>query len=129
MALHFREVVFLFVTAGIAGVLNAIAGGGSFISFPALLFLRIPAVEANATNTVALWPGLAASAISYLKRLDAPGRVLIPLIVTSIIGGWAGALLLLNRSVPPRSTTLLQSLNSDKSQRRRRERKYPPTTR
>jgi uncharacterized membrane protein YfcA len=78
-----------------AGALNALAGGGSFVSFPALLFLRIPPVEANATNTVALWPGLAASTIAYVKRLNAPLRVLVPLLVTSVAGGWAGALLLL----------------------------------
>jgi len=72
-----------------------VAGGGSFVSFPALLFTRVPAVVANATNTVALWPGLAASTVAYLKRLNAPLRVLLPLVVTSVAGGWAGALLLL----------------------------------
>jgi uncharacterized membrane protein YfcA len=95
MGLHFGQAICLLFVAGIAGVLNALAGGGSFISFPALLFLRIPAVAANATNTVALWPGLAASALAYLKRLNAPLRVLLPLLVTSVLGGWAGALLLL----------------------------------
>ena len=60
-----------------------------------LLFTRVPAVEANATNTVALWPGLAASTVAYLKRLNAPLRVLLPLLATSVAGGWAGALLLL----------------------------------
>lgn len=75
--------------------MNAVAGGGSFVSFPALLFARVPAVVANATNTVALWPGLAASTIAYLKRLKAPLRVLVPLVSTSVAGGWAGALLLL----------------------------------
>ena len=46
------------VTASfLAGVMNAMAGGGSFISFPAMLALGVPPVEANATNTVALWPG------------------------------------------------------------------------
>jgi uncharacterized membrane protein YfcA len=94
--LHFSQAILLFFAAGIAGTLNAIAGGGSFISFPALLFTRVPAVEANATSTVALWPGLAASTIAYLKRLNAPPRLLIPLIVTSVAGGLAGALLLLN---------------------------------
>ena len=95
MDLHFGQAIFLLVAAGIAGALNALAGGGSFISFPALLFIRVPAVAANATNTVALWPGLAASTLAYLKRLNAPSRVLVPLLVTSVAGGWFGALLLL----------------------------------
>jgi len=95
MGLHFAQAIFLLIAAAVAGTLNALAGGGSFISFPALLFLRIPAVTANATSTVALWPGLAASAIAYLKRLNAPVRVLVPLLVTSVAGGWVGALLLL----------------------------------
>jgi uncharacterized protein len=89
------QALFLFFAAGIAGTLNALAGGGSFVSFPALLFVGVPPVQANATNTVALWPGLAASAAAYMKRLDAPLRLLIPLLATSVAGGWAGALLLL----------------------------------
>ncbi len=95
MRLPFSEVLFLFFAGGIAGTLNALAGGGSFISFPALLFVGVPPVQANATNTVALWPGLAASTVAYLKRLDVPRRLLVPLLVTSIAGGWVGALLLL----------------------------------
>src|SRR6202041_3034671 len=95
MDLHFSQYTLLFFAACIAGTLNALAGGGSFISFPALLFTGVPPVQANATNTVALWPGLAASTVAYLKRLNAPSRVLVPLLVTSVAGGWAGALLLL----------------------------------
>ena len=95
MGLHFGQAVFLLFAAAIAGALNALAGGGSFISFLALLFIRIPPVLANATNTVALWPGLGASTAAYLKRLNASARVLIPLLVTSIGGGWLGAILLL----------------------------------
>jgi len=95
MDLHFDQAIFLLVAAGIAGALNAFVGGGSFISFPALLFTRIPPVLANATNTVALWPGLAASTLAYLKRLNVPARLLAPLLITSIGGGWAGAMLLL----------------------------------
>src|SRR5580700_5837669 len=95
MSLQFSQAFFLLFAAGIAGALNALAGGGSFIAFPALLFVRVPAVAANATTTVALWPGLAASTVAYLKRLNAPPRVLVPLLITSVAGGWAGALLLL----------------------------------
>jgi len=93
--LHLRQAIFLLFAAAISGTLNAVAGGGSFISFPALLSTGIPAVQANATNTVALWPGLAASAAAYLKRLNVPRRLLVPLLLTSVGGGWVGALLLL----------------------------------
>jgi len=72
-----------------------VAGGGTFISFPALLNTGVPAVQANATNTVALWPGLAASTGAYLKRLNVPRRLLVPLLLTSVVGGLVGALLLL----------------------------------
>ena len=88
--------VWLVVASFIAGVMNAMAGGGSFISFPAMLSIGVAPIQANATNTVALWPGLAASTIVFLKRLDAPLRLLIPLILTSLAGGWVGALLLLH---------------------------------
>ncbi len=79
----------------IAGTLNAVAGGGTFVSFPALLLTGVPPVQANSTNTVALWPGLAASTGAYLKRLNVPQRLLIPLLLTSLAGGLVGALLLL----------------------------------
>jgi len=95
MSLYVSRAILLFFAAVIAGTLNAVAGGGSFVSFPVLLFTRVPPVAANVTNTVALWPGLAASTLAYLKRLNAPGRVLLPLLVTSVAGGWAGAFLLL----------------------------------
>jgi hypothetical protein len=93
--LRLSQAFFLFLTAVISGTLNAVAGGGSFISFPALLAIGMPAVQANATNTVALWPGLAASASAYLKRLNVAQRLLIPLLSTSVVGGWVGAVLLL----------------------------------
>jgi len=93
--LHFSQAIFLFFAAVIAGTLNAVAGGGTFLSFPALLATGVPAVAANATNTVALWPGLAASTGAYLKRLNVPRRLLVPLLLTSVVGGLVGALLLL----------------------------------
>jgi uncharacterized membrane protein YfcA len=98
--LHLGHAILLFFAAAIAGTLNAVAGGGSFVSFPVLLFTRVPPVPANATNTVALWPGLAASTLAYLKRLSAPPRLLVPMLVTSVVGGWGGALLLLKTPQP-----------------------------
>lgn len=93
--MHLTHAIFLFFAAVIAGLLNSIAGGGSFVSFPALMFTGIPGVEANATNTVALWPGLAATVSTYLKRLHIPPRLLVPLVLMSILGGFAGAVLLI----------------------------------
>ena len=78
----------------IAGTLNAVAGGGSFVSFPIMLFTGVPPVQANASNTVALWPGLASSTASYRRHLDVPNRLLFPLLVASAVGGLEGALLL-----------------------------------
>ena len=95
MNLNFGQAVFLFVAAVLGGVLNAVAGGGSFIGFPALLFTGMPPIPANATNTVALWTGVTASTGAYRNRLDMPKRMLIPLLLASLAGGIFGALLLL----------------------------------
>jgi uncharacterized protein len=84
-----------------AGFINAIAGGGSLISFPALIALGIPDVAANITNTVALCPGYLGGAIAQRSQLDGQARRLWLLVPAGIIGGISGALLLLfiNRSV------------------------------
>jgi uncharacterized membrane protein YfcA len=79
----------------LGGAMNAVAGGGSFIAFPTLLFTGVPPVPANATNTVGLWMGLAASGRAYWHRLNASRRVLVPLIAASVLGGIGGALLLI----------------------------------
>jgi len=92
--LHLKQAIILLSAGVIAGVLNAVAGGGSFISFPLMMFTGVPPVEANASNTVALWPGLATSVASYSRHLRAPRRLLLPLVATSVLGGLAGALLL-----------------------------------
>jgi uncharacterized membrane protein YfcA len=93
--LNLPQAIFLFGAGIIGGALNAVAGGGSFVAFPALLFVRVPPIEANATNTVALWTAAAASGSAYRKRLDVPRRVFIPLLIASLIGGLIGAYLLL----------------------------------
>lgn len=93
--MHLKQAILLFFAGLIAGTLNAIAGGGSFISFPMMVFTGVPPVQANATNTVGLWPGLAASGVAYLRLLKVPPRLLVPVLVTSSLGGLGGALLLL----------------------------------
>ncbi len=65
----------LFVAAGLAGAMNSVAGGGSFISFPALIFTRVLPIPANATSTVALWPGTVASVGAYRKRFPKDSRI------------------------------------------------------
>jgi uncharacterized membrane protein YfcA len=93
--LNLDQAIFLSVAGMIGGALNAVAGGGSFIAFPALLFVGVPPIQANATNTIALWSGAAASGGAYRKRLDVAKPVLVPLVAASLIGGLAGAYLLL----------------------------------
>src|SRR6266849_1585553 len=89
----------LFMAAILGGTLNSVAGGGSFISFPALIFTGVPPINANATNTVALWPGSVASTGAYRKELLSQNRVImLVLSITSLIGGVLGAILLLNTS-------------------------------
>ena len=91
--------IILFIAAMLGGILNSVAGGGSFISFPALIFTGVPPINANATNTVALWPGSVASTGAYRKELASQNRVImLVLSITSLIGGILGALLLLNTS-------------------------------
>ena len=80
--------------------MNSVAGGGSFVAFPALLFSGVPAIPANATNTLALWTAAAGSGGAYRKRLDTPRWVLVPLLGASLAGGLAGALLLLRTPAP-----------------------------
>ena len=90
-----QTAIFLFVAGALGGALNAVAGGGSFIAFPALLFTGVPPIPANATNTIALWTAAAASGGAYRNKLDVPRRVMIPLFAASLVGGLFGALLLL----------------------------------
>ena len=79
----------------VGGALNAVAGGGSFVTFPALLLAHVPPIQANATNNVALWTGAAASGGAYRNRLDVPRRVFVSFLMASLVGGLLGAYLLL----------------------------------
>jgi uncharacterized protein len=100
---HFSQIphpLFLFFAALLGGTVNSVAGGGSFISFPALLFTGMAPIPANATNTVALWPGTAASAVAYRNAFTLETRELLPpLVGTCMIGGVLGAVILLR--TPP----------------------------
>lgn len=78
-----------------AGAANAMAGGGTFFSFPAMLAVGVPPVVANASNSVALWPGSLAGAWAYRRELARFRRYLIPMGLASLAGGVAGGLLLL----------------------------------
>ena len=78
-----------------AGAVNAMAGGGTFFSFPALLAVGLPPVVANASNSVALWPASLSGAWAYRKELVGYRRYLLPMGAASLLGGVAGGLLLL----------------------------------
>lgn len=84
----------VFSAAVVAGAINAVAGGGSLISFPVLIWLGVPSITANATNTVAIWPGSLGSAWGYRRELRHADRSLAALMVPSFAGGLLGAALL-----------------------------------
>ncbi|WP_375741297.1 sulfite exporter TauE/SafE family protein [Pseudomonas boanensis] len=86
----------LLLLAGFAaGGMNALAGGGTFFSFPALLASGLPPVTANATNAVALWPASLAASWAAREQLRPLSRYVVPLVVLSLLGGLGGGLLLL----------------------------------
>ncbi len=85
----------LTIASFFAGSINAVAGGGSLLSFPALLQVGVLPVNANATNTVALLPGQFTSAAAYRRELRNYRSILLPLLVAAFAGGLAGARLLL----------------------------------
>ena len=89
---------FLFTAAFVGGALNAVAGGGSFIGLPALIYAGVPAVSANATNTLALWPASMSSAWAYRRELAAARSWVPTLGVVSLAGGILGGLLLVRTS-------------------------------
>jgi uncharacterized membrane protein YfcA len=78
-----------------AGAVNSVAGGGTFFSFPAMLAVGLPPVVANASNSVALWPGSLTGAWAYRQELAHYKRYLLPMGIASLLGGVAGGLLLL----------------------------------
>jgi uncharacterized membrane protein YfcA len=89
------EIVIAGLAATAAGLVNALAGGGTLISFPALIALGVPDVAANITNTVALCPGYLGGAVAQREDLRGQQRRLWLLVPAGIIGGITGSFLLL----------------------------------
>lgn len=90
--------VLIFLAAMLGGAINAIAGGGTLVTFPAIVWLGVPPLSANATSTVALWPGAFSSMWAYRRELRGAGRWLALFTLPSAAGGVLGALLLLSTS-------------------------------
>jgi len=89
------EPLLLFLAGVLAGLINAVSGGGTLITFPALIFYGLPAVQANATNTVGVVPGVMSSLWGYRRELATQKRWLSRFAVPSFLGGAFGAFLLL----------------------------------
>jgi len=89
------ELLFLFCAGFFGGFLNTIAGGGSFITFPALLFVGVPPISANATNTFASCAGYMSGAYALREHMSVHKKALPRMILISLVGGTIGAWLLL----------------------------------
>ena len=83
-----------FAAAFLAGAINSVAGGGTLVSFPALLWLGLPGTIANATSTVAIWPGSLGGALGFRQNLRGMEPRMYALVVPSLVGGISGAILL-----------------------------------
>jgi len=90
------EVAGLAVAAFAAGAVNAVAGGGSLISFPALVAAGYPAKAANVTNTIALWPGYLGGSLGYRRELRGQRRRVALLLAPTVLGAIAGSAILLS---------------------------------
>ena len=88
--------LWLTVAAFLAGALNAVAGGGSFLSFPAMLGMKILPIQANATNTLAVWPGQLTSVAAYRSEICKNPHFALLMAMAGLVGGTAGAFVLLN---------------------------------
>ena len=81
-----------------AGMVNALAGGGTLITFPTLTFLGLPSIQANITNTVALCPGYLGGTLAQFKNMHGQKKRLQLLLTAGVGGGILGGILLLNSS-------------------------------
>ena len=88
----------LFVAGVLGGILNSVAGGGSFITFPALMFVGVPPIVANATNTFAACAGYLSGAYGFREDIASEKKQIIRIVLGSLLGGALGAWLLLSVS-------------------------------
>ncbi len=93
--MSYPEVLLLVAMGFLGGAINALVGGGTFFPFPVLLALGIPPIAANATNTVALWPGIVISSRAYIRELRSVREKLPVRCAVAIVGGAIGAIMLL----------------------------------
>ena len=89
------EVAIVLVVGLAAGALNSVAGGGTTITYPTLVFIGLNPIVANATSTLALWPGYVAATAGFRRELVGTKRLLLELALPSLAGGIIGAILLL----------------------------------
>jgi uncharacterized membrane protein YfcA len=83
-----------FGAAVVAGAINSVAGGGTLLTFPTLIWLGLPSINANATSTVAIWPGTVGTIWGYRAELRTSSPRMLALVAPSVVGGILGALLL-----------------------------------
>ena len=98
MADYWYHNLLLFGASAVAGAVNAVAGGGTLLTFPSLMWAGQSARIANATSTVALWPGQVSSLWAYRSEMKSSCGELVLLAIPSFLGGLLGALLLLKTS-------------------------------
>ncbi len=91
---HIAGLTGLFIAGVIGGAINSVAGGGTLVSFPALIAFGVPTIIANATNTAAVCPGSMSSALAYRNDMPKGGGLLWTLLLPSFAGGLAGAVIL-----------------------------------
>lgn len=90
------QLVTIAAISALGGAVNSVAGGGMLLVFPALVGLGVPPIVANATGTVALWPGSMGSLWGYRNAMRGAGRWALHLAIPSLVGGLVGAWLLLS---------------------------------
>jgi len=93
-SLGWWQAVAAFGSAFVAGAINSVAGGGTLLTFPTLIWLGLPSINANATSTVAIWPGTVGTIWGYRQEMRTSSPRMLALVFPSVVGGIGGALLL-----------------------------------